>query len=1042
MKIFGKNAAKNIGSADEIKNSADINAADSNINRTDGSPYTEDENSNMTSENEVILCDNSTPGTDNINTADSGEASAFTAAADTACSEDKTSSSGSKAANAESKAANAESKAASIEDNAVNEGNYPYEQVIQVVDSMPEAGKIVFTQEMLDSAVTVYAPYQPSGPSATQLKKAAKNANHALKYQRRADRRRLREWKKDARKKAKEYLYETRKSDSLERRKAAKRRFKEEKRAWKESIRTLDRSEKKLQQKAYKAFQRRLSRTRRTVSLLLIAALLTVMCLVAVPAVQNTVSIMSLSYSDRGNAADTIHTEALNTAEAVSDEGIVLLKNENNLLPLENKRINLIGEDAYNINYGGDCADAVGIYDALSAAGFSLNSRLQALYSSSDSESGSAELTEELLEDSVEFSNQAIVVIGGDVDAERRGLVKRVAAAFEHVVLIISSPDTPALGSLTELDSIESILWLGIPGEQGCVSLAKIFAGTLNPSGRLPDIWAYSTSSAPSTVSTAVKSGSGSSSVSYKEGIYVGYRYYETRYADDEASYSKNVLYPFGYGLSLTTFEWETVSFKVISGTVRWRVKVTNTGKTPGKDVLQLYYTPPYEEGGSEKSAVNLAAYTKTKLIEPGESSVVMLSFDVSDMASFDVNKRAYVLDAGTYEISLRRNSHDMVEKKEYTAEETTAGDTKEPFLDFAVGNAGTLSRSDWTGTYPVAAGQEKISKTIKKAVKEYNKLPDSDAADAAVPETGANNGIKLPELKGLDYSDGKWELFLDQFTTEELISFYTGTGFSTDAINRLGIPEIKMLGSTSGLELPFSKIKNIDFVVYPSETMLAATFNDELAEAFGRSVGLEAGDCGVQVWYAPCITLHRLPDDDDNYKSFSEDPLLSGKMAAAVISGAAENRLICAPTGFLFGENSQYTDYTWVDEQTLRELYLKPYEIAVKEGGALGIMTSSSNIGYKWCGASDELLKNILRDEWGFNGFVVSDRVVAKNMKSASALFSGTELMSETGLFNIFNGEGSVRRVCSAAPAAAEEALRTCAHDWYYAIVNNSNIY
>ena len=733
------------------------------------------------------------------------------------------------------------------------------------------------------------------------------------------------------------------------------------------------------------------------------------------PLAHNIGAIMSLTYTDQTSEAQTAREAGLAFAPQISDEGIVLLKNENDLLPLENKKVNIFGDDAYNFKYSGggsgavDLTNCVTLFQGLEMAGIEYNPDLHKLYEDMGNDAGDTGsnnivsmmfsflfgaktedtssnefLTEEVLESAKSYSDQAIVVLSNDavessdcslealkLTPNRRELIRIVAENFEHVIVIVNVGNATELGIVDEYDSIEGVVWTGIPGTQGCVSLGKVLTGEINPSGRLVDTYAYDVSSAPASENFGdykYTNLEGMSFINYNEGIYIGYRYYETRYAGDENGYRSAVQYPFGYGLSYTSFDWETADFRIEDETVTWEVKVTNTGDAAGKDVVELYFTAPYIPGGIEKSAIELAAYDKTALLAPGESETLTLSFPLWDMSSYDmVENQAYVLDAGTYEIKLGRNVHDIVETQTYEVPETVVYDTDEvtgtPIhnqFSYADGGLTYLSRNDWEGTYPDdSTADYTASEALLSAFEAYNNPAPSGAQ---MPVTGADNGIQLADLKGLDYDDPMWEKFLDQFTYKELRNLFAEGGWHSIAIDRLGIPDTRMLDGPAGIN---SMMVPVSAAAYPTEMMVASTWNDQLAYQLGSYIGAEAVAYDVQVWYAPAMNLHRTAQGGRNFEYYSEDPVLSGMMAASTIRGAQDQGVMVTIKHFAMNNeetNARSGIFCWSNEQALRELYLRPFELSVKEGGATGVMSAFTHIGYKWSGANPELLNNVLR--------------------------------------------------------------------------------
>ena len=812
----------------------------------------------------------------------------------------------------------------------------------------------------------------------------------------------------------------------------------------------------------------------------------------AYPIVHNLSVIMSQQYTDQTEEAQAAREAGEKFATDISDEGIVLLKNENDLLPLVNKKVNIFGDDAYNFKYSGggsgavDLTNCVTLFKGLEDAGVEYNPELHKMYlemGNSEEVSGSNNLftmlfsfmfgaktedinsneylTEDVLSAAKAYSDQAIVVLSNEavestdcslealeLTENRKELIRIVAENFEHVIVIVNVGNATELSIVDEYDSIEAVVWTGIPGTKGCISLGKVLNGDVNPSGRLVDTYAHDVRSAPASENFGdykYDNIDGMGFINYEEGIYVGYRYYETRYAGDEKAYWDAVQYPFGYGLSYTDFKWETESFAVADGVVTWQVKVTNTGNRAGKDVVQLYFSAPYIPGGIEKSAIELAAYDKTKLLEPDESEVLTISFDVRDMSSYDMHtEEAYVLDPGTYEIKLARNVHDIVavqtyevaEKVVYRQDDATNHDIENLF-DYANGDLTYLSRNDWEGTYPTDEDTNyTASDELLAAIEAYkNPAPSTDS----VPTMGADNGIKLKDLRGLDYGDEKWDLFLDQFTYKELKAFFTEGGWHSNAIDRLGIPSTRMLDGPAGINSMFVPVSA---AAYPTEMMVASTWNDDLAYELGAHIGAEAVAYDIQVWYAPAMNLHRTAQGGRNFEYYSEDPVLSGMIAASTIRGAQDKGVIVTIKHFVLNNeetNARSGIHCWINEQAFRELYLRPFEISVKEGGANGAMSAFTHIGHKWSGANSELLNDLLRDEWGFEGFVTTDACMPGGFMDAGlACRNGNDLMLDMGLGNC--GQ-AVENAYKADPAGVIKGLRECAHNICYSILNYTDI-
>ena len=871
-------------------------------------------------------------------------------------------------------------------------------------------------------------------------------------------------------------------------RKAVVKEQKQKIKDWKSGLKALEKKERKLQKKAHKAYKKRMALPRTVAGWVVVLLIIGMIGNAVSPIVTNLSHIMGQKFTDQTAEAQAARAAGEAFATDISDEGIILLKNENDLLPLNNKKVNIFGDDAYNFKYSGggsgavDLTNCVTLFKGLEMAGIEYNPELDAMYRGMgyDAEASGTNnivamllsfmvgtetkdinsneyLTADVLASAKAYSDQAIVVLSNDVvessdsslealklTENRKELIRTVAENFEHVIVIVNVGNATELGIVDEYDSIEAVVWTGIPGTQGCISLGKVLSGEINPSGRLVDTYAYDVSSAPASEnfgSYKYDNMNGMAFINYEEGIYVGYRYYETRYAGDEEGYWKAVQYPFGHGLSYTDFAWETVSFAVENEMVNWEVKITNTGDMAGKDVLQLYFTAPYIPGGIEKSAIELAAYDKTELLQPGESETLTISFPVRDLSSYDmVNEEAYVLDAGTYEIKLARNVHDIVEVQTYEVAETKVYNTDEVTgvaienrFDYAAGDLTYLSRNDWAGTYPTDDDTSyTASNELLAAVDAYkNPAP----VTGAQPTTGADNGIKLADLRGFAYDDPKWELFLDQFTYDELNMLFSDGGWHSNAIDRLGIPSSRMLDGPAGIN---SMYVPVSAAAYPTEMMVASTWNDELAYQLGSYIGAEAVAYDVQVWYAPAMNLHRTAQGGRNFEYYSEDPVLSGMMAASTIRGAQEQGVIVTIKHFILNNeetNARSGIYCWTNEQAFRELYLRPFELSVKQGGANGAMSAFTHIGYKWSGANPELLQDVLRGEWGFTGFVTTDAGMPGGFMDAGlACRNGNDLMLDMGLAGAAK---AVDTAYKADPVGVLMGLRSCAHNLLYSLLN-----
>ena len=804
----------------------------------------------------------------------------------------------------------------------------------------------------------------------------------------------------------------------------------------------------------------------------------------AAPYVGGIMRVASLEFTDDTAEAVAAREAALEVAESISDEGMVLLKNEGDVLPLAGG-VNVFSFASFNLRLGGggsggsSIAGAPTLYEALEAQGVGYNTELYATMEDAGAEhsegssnafvqmaalalgTGGGEpapdyLTDEVMSQAAEYSDTAIVVLstsggeGSDLAAEdlrlsdeQRALLDTVTAAQDNVVVVVNSGNQMELGFLEEYPEITAAVWMGTPGPQGAVSLAKVLSGEVNPSGRLTDTYAYDVESAPATVNMGDHdyTNVGRSFLDYEEGIYVGYRYYETRFEGDEAGYAEAVQFPFGYGLSYTEFDWDVAEPVVTGDAVTVDVTVTNSGDTAGKDVVQVYFSAPYN-GGIEKSAIELGGYAKTSELAPGESETVTVTYAVQDMASWDTAAGgAYVLEAGDYGISARTDVHAPV--AEFTHEvakdvifgaDADTGVEYENRFDYVEGDLTYLSRTDWDATYPVAPdGTETASDEVLALMD-----PEIAPAQGEAPAYGADNGLMLSDMVGLGYDDPAWDEFLDQLTLAEQAELFSHGAYMSAAIERLGVPSITMLDSPAGLNSLFS---SIEAASYPTEVVVASTWNDELAYALGESVGTEANAYGIEVWYAPGMNLHRTALGGRGFEYFSEDPLLTGKMAAAMVSGSQDQGVLTTIKHFVLNDqevNARSGINVFVSEQALRELYLQPFEIAVKEADAAGAMSSFINLGGSWAGGNEDLLQEVLRGEWGFEGFVSTDAVLGSWMDPELAALYGNDWM-----LAVFPST-TVKQITAAAesdPAGVGAGLRDRVHALLFTIARTNAV-
>lgn len=781
-----------------------------------------------------------------------------------------------------------------------------------------------------------------------------------------------------------------------------------------------------------------------------------------------------------------------------------------------------------------------------------------------------------------------------ELDDHEEALLDMLQASseFDNIVVLLNTSYAMEVNFLRDekYSKVKSCVWMTGTGANGEESVGEILNGTVNPSGRTPDILQADFSSDPAWENYAnnftgnetdgfdaakgneytlpdgsiYKDARGLAyyEVSYEEGIYNGYHYYETRgYTDGEEWYDAHMVYPFGYGLSYTDFTWEIENASPQSGsgltaddTISVDVKVTNTGTVAGKDVVQLYYEAPYTEGGIEKSKVELGDFAKTQILEPGASETVTLTMDVRDMQSYDYNDAnnngfaGYEVEAGAYKLYVSQNSHSwasedtnvieyMVDGEGLTfAEDEVTGNSVENRFDYINEEmeGRVLSRSDWEGTWPsrplwydvtddttidplwsawyrtqhdgadwtqedtsvtpkyLAQGAAELVKekewldnyempiadeefTLKDSYDEANpryedgKAPwYSEEAPAFCAEEDAYTEenpapIQLADLAGLDFDDPKWDEFLAQFTVKQCVEQLI-TAFNFVPNKAMGVPN-----STHG-DGPFGIGRAFDLIAYlqpgdmmepdqlidfTSQVALAATFNKELAREYGNVNGNFGLWAKLTGWYSPGINIHRTPFSGRNNNYCSEDAVLTGKMLAQVCAGCQSYGMITFMKHFALNDQETNRDNTgvatWADEQTMRQIYLKPFEIAVKEGGSLGMMSSFNRIGFDWAGASYELLTDIARGEWGFDGIYITDAAgttqAANYMNANMMIRAGQDLSldgvpggyfidQDTGVPMLCTGLSSTDKANTATHLTA---LRNCVHRTLYTVLNSA---
>ena len=793
---------------------------------------------------------------------------------------------------------------------------------------------------------------------------------------------------------------------------------------------------------------------------------------------------------------------------------------------------------------GFDTSNNKNLYESLNDAGFVTNSTLKNFYESSQSgpvrtanssdldngdnqkiataETPQSKYTDAVRNSYADYSDAALVVItriGGEgfdlpryqgdsegavspdshyleLDQNEIDLLTAVTdGTFKRVVVVFNTPSSFEATFLKDsayaafADKIDAAVWIGFTGSNGITALGEILNGDVNPSGRLVDTWAADFTKNPSFVNfgtgclpdtTDKYDGGMYYSVDYEEGIYVGYRYYETRgETDGEDWYNANVVYPFGYGLSYTTFDWTvgnaSASEIALDTTITVPVTVKNTGSAAGKDVVQLYASAPYALGGIEKAHKVLVGFAKTKLLQPGESETVTVSFDPYSAASYDYRDAnsngfsGYELEAGEYTLYVSRNAHEsekaialnLAADVQIGSDPTTDSEVvnrytdSENFLDSDWQLDAMLSRADWEGTWPTPqtaqqhAGTDRLYEEIRS--EEHNNPTDFDSEEypwfGEEPTLTLRDLLPSAEAEGYEpvvsYDDERWEELMMGCDEEEMIALINNGAYHTLAMESVGLPATIHGDGPSGFTCFMSKEQVNGTCQYVSEPVMASTWNINLMTELGEAIG-EEGTIGDKATgqpyssiYAPGVNIHRSPFGGRCSEYFSEDPFISGMMGAAEVQGIQSRGVL--PTVKHFVANEQEThrsiggDLSWLSEQALREIYLKPFEYTVKLGETRGIMTSFNRIGTRWTGGDYRLLTEILRNEWGFNGLVICDfNTIPQYMIPRMMFYAG-------GSLDLATQQSAMWMDCDTSDAGDAIVLMRAVKDVMYALVNSN---
>lgn len=827
----------------------------------------------------------------------------------------------------------------------------------------------------------------------------------------------------------------------------------------------------------------------------------------------------------------------------VEEEGIVLLKNEENTLPFSDdiKNISVFGQDSVDFVYGGSGSGsvssdkAVDLKTALEAAGYSVNTTLWDFYKTGKgssfrktypSETGvgefavnevpSSEYTSDIFDSFGNYQDAAIVVFGRsggessdlpnkkldtgymylEIDDNERAMLQMACDNFDKVIVVINSSNAMELDFLEEYD-VDACIWVGAVGQTGMYAIGEVLNGTVNPSGRLVDTYAYDSTSAPSfenlgnyTITNANADVDRSDGyLVYGENIYVGYRYYETRYEDvvmgtenvGEYDYSKAVQYPFGYGMSYTSFSYSDYSVTENEDSLTVNVTVTNTGNVAGKDVVQIYMQSPYTkydiENGIEKASIELVGFAKTQILAAGESETVTVDVDKENMKTYDADGAGtYILDAGDYYFALGTNAHDALNNvlaaKGYTSANGMTGDgnadmtfkyqvaaidsmtysvsqeTGNPianqFADVDIryydAEYKYLSRNDWEGTWPTtyAGGSWKAPEDAISDWEFYRADEvTNDGSEMPTFDTSGSDIVYVSELTGLPYDDPAYETLLDEMSAKDITRLVRMGGYATISIDKIGLPATSDKDGPSGFSS--SIVPGRSGMAYPAEVVMASTWNTELIHEVGVCIGEDSLSLGITGWYGPAEDIHRSPYSGRNFEYYSEDGYLSGMLCAKEIDGARSKGCIAYMKHFAL--NDQETNRTggavFANEQAIREIFLKGFELTVRNSDVNAAMASMNRIGARWVGGHYGLMTATLREEWGFEGMVITDQASVPAMlyqDIIEGLYAGTDLWLNTNasLWSLDEYQNN---------ATVMNNARRAAHNIIYAVANSNAI-
>ena len=702
-----------------------------------------------------------------------------------------------------------------------------------------------------------------------------------------------------------------------------------------------------------------------------------------------------------------------------------------------------------------------------------------------------------------------------ELTEEEKDLLKMANENFDNIIVLINSTNAIECDFIDdEAYGIDAVLWVGYTGEWGLNGVADILVGNANPSGRLVDTYCIDNTTNPAMVDVYANVYSNydetdtskwynvaggqldgnAAYITYQEGIYIGYRYYETRYEDvvmgtanvGDYDYASTVKYPFGYGLSYTTFEYSDFKAEYDKSTDSFNVEVTvtNTGDVAGKEVVQVYFQSPYtdydKENGIEKASIELCGFGKTAVLDPGASETVTVNVAREELVCYDeTTAQTYILDAGDYYLTVGKDAHDALnnvlaakgyttangmtadgnaamtylynvaelDAETYSVSSATGYEITNQFEEADLSQYGYdityLSRSNWTGTWPTVMTIEATDEMFADGLYMYQTYDGIEGSETEMPTMGASNGLTLAMMIGKDYDDPAWEDLLDQLTFEEMATLI-GQGYhNTAACPSVSKPATVDDNGPQGFTQSLTGVA-VSITAYSDENIMAATWNRELMEEMGECLGEDCMMLGASGLYGPAMNIHRNAYAGRNFEYYSEDPYLSGQIASAEVQGIQSKGVYVYIKHFALNDSETMCRCisTWANEQAIREIYLEAFKAPVTEGGAYSVMNAFARVGVVWSGAHYGMQTEVLRNEWGLKGFSLTDfsgnamfeqyGLYMKSFDVAHGLLAGTDSWDSSSLAwtndlnNLYKDDADV---CQAMRQASHRILYTVAN-------------